>query len=91
MQIIVVEKMLNHTIFNKENKYRYRNKQLLLYIRGKKRVEKSKIIKTIYLRFSFLKKQIKLLVAALIEAITANIDNATIYGALSIDDYIQKQ
>ncbi len=44
-----------------------------------------------YIGFSFLKRQKMLLIATLIEAITANIGNATINGALGIDDCIQKE
>ena len=35
LQKVVVKKVLNHAIFSKENQYRLRSKQLLLYIRRK--------------------------------------------------------
>lgn len=59
----------------------------MLYIK-KNRVWKNKIIKVIYLRFSFLKKQIELLITAPIKTIAANIYSVIIYKTLNIDDYI---
>lgn len=59
-------------------------------MRGERGVGKSRIIKTIYLGFRFLKKQKELLIAAPTEALIANIGSATIYGALNIDNCIQK-
>lgn len=63
----------------------------MLYVSGKKRVGKSKTIKAIYLRFSFLKRQKELLIAISTNAIMANISGTTIYRLLSIQDFIQKQ
>ena len=63
----------------------------MFYVKEEERVGKNRIVKTIHLRFSFLKSQKELLIAAPIGAATANIGSATIYGALSVDDYIQKQ
>ena len=82
--------MLNHTIFNKKNQCHHRNNQLLLYIRRKKGVGKSKIVKTIYLGFGFLKRQKELLIATPIRAAIANIGNVTIHRVLNINDCIQK-
>ncbi len=56
LQRVVVEKVLNHAIYNKENQCHLRSDQLLLYIRGEGGVGKSRIVKAIYLGFSFLKK-----------------------------------
>lgn len=83
--------MLNHAILNEENQCRLRNNQLLLYVRGKKGVEKSRIVNSIHLGFTFLKRQKELLIAALTGATTANNGNTTIYESLSINDCIQKQ
>ena len=63
----------------------------MLYIKGEGGVGKSRIIKAIYLGFSFLKRQKMLLIAALIGAAVANIGGAIIHEALNIDDCIQKQ
>ncbi len=90
MQKIVVKEVLNHVICNKENQYHLRSDQLLLYVRKKGRVRKSKIVKAIHLGFSFLKRQKELLIAALIRAAIANISGATIHKALSINDRIEK-
>ncbi len=91
LQRLVIEKVLNYAIRNEKNQCHLRNDQLLLYVRGERRVGKSRIVKSIYLGFSFLKRQKALLIAALTRAATANIGGATIHGALSIDDCIQKQ
>ena len=63
----------------------------MLYVKGERGVGKSRIIKAIQLGFSFLKRRKELLIAALIGTAAANIGSATIHGALSIDDCIQKQ
>ncbi len=91
MQRYVVEEMLNHDIHNKGNQCHHRSDQLLFYVRGEEGVGKIKIVKAIHLGFNFLKRQKELLIAASIGAATANIGDATIHGALSIDDHIQKQ
>ncbi len=91
LQRVVVEEVLNHAICNEENQCHLRSDQLLLYVRGKGGVGKNRIVKAIYLGFSFLKRRKELLIAASTRAITANISGATIHRTLSIDDYIQKQ
>ena len=91
LQRIVIEKVLTQAIFNKENQCYHRSHQLLLYIKRKRRVGKSKIVKAIHLRFSFLTRQKELLIATLTRATAANIGVATIHGALNINDHIQKQ
>lgn len=78
--------MLNHAIFNKKNQCHYKSEQFLLYVKEEGRVEKDRIVKAIYLRFGFLKKQTKLLIVASTRAIVTNIGDAIIYEALSIDD-----
>ncbi len=83
--------MLNHTIRNRENQCHLKSDQLLLYVRRKGGVRKNRIVKTIYLGFSFLKRRKVLFIAVPIRAVTANIGGTTIYGTLSINDYIQKQ
>ncbi len=83
--------MLNHAIYNERNQCHLRSDQLLLYVRGEGGVRKSKIVKAIHLRFSFLKRRKELLIAAPTRAAAANIGGATIHGALSIDDCIQNQ
>lgn len=91
LQRVIVEEVLNHAILNKGNQCHLRSYQLLLYIRGEGGVGKSRIVKTIHLGFSFLKRQENLLVAAPTGAAAANIGGATIHGALNIDYCIQKQ
>lgn len=49
LQRIVIKKVLNHIILNKENQCHHRSEQLLLYVRGERGVEKSRIVKAIYL------------------------------------------
>lgn len=83
--------MLNHAILNKGNQCRHKSEQLLLYVQGEGGVGKSRIVKAIHLGFSFLKRQTELLIAAPTGAAAANIGGATIHGALSIDDRIQKK
>ena len=64
LQKVVVEKVLNHAIFNIKKQCHHTNNQLLLYIRGIREVRKSKIIKAFHLEFCFLKRQKKLIIAA---------------------------
>ncbi len=90
MQKVVEEEVLNHAIRNKGNQCHLRSDQLLLYVRGKRGVGKSRIVKAIQIGFSFLKRRKELLIAAPTGAATANIGGATIHGVLSIDDCIQK-
>ncbi len=90
MQRVVVKEVLNHAIRNEENQCHLRSDQLLLYVRGKGGVGKSRIVEAIHLGFSFLKRRKELLIAAPTEAATANIGGATIHGVLSIDNHIQK-
>ncbi len=91
LQRVVVEEVLNYAILNKVNQCHLRSDQLLLYVRREGGVGKNRIIKAIHLGFSFLKKRKKLLIIALIRAVIAKIGGATIYKALNIDDFIQKQ
>ena len=91
MQKVVVEKVLNHAILNEKNQYNHRSEQFLLYVKGKGGIRKSRIVKAIHLRFSFLKKQKELLIIILTTAATANIGGITIYEVQNIEDYIQKQ
>ena len=91
LQMVVVEEALNHAILNKRNQCRHRSDQLLLYVRGEGGVGKSRVIKAIYLGFSFLKRQTELLIAAPTGAAAANIGGATIHEALSIDERIQSK
>ncbi len=83
--------MLNHAILTKGNECYHRSEQLLLYVRGEGGVGKSRVVKAIHLGFSFLKRRKELLIAAPTGAAIANIGGATIHGALSIQDCIQKQ
>lgn len=48
-------------------------------------------MEAIYLKFDFLKKRLKLLIATPIENTVANIGNTIIYRALSIDKLIKNQ
>ena len=76
--------MLNHAISNKMNQCHHRSKQFSLHVRSKEKVEKSKVVKAIQLKFSFLKRQKKLLIIAPTGATIANISGITIHRALSI-------
>ncbi len=91
LQRVVVEEVLNHAICNEGNQCHLRSDQLLLYVRGEGGVGKSRIVKAIYLGFSFLKRQKALLITAPTRAATAHIDGVTIHGVLNVDDCIQKQ
>lgn len=91
LQRIVIEKALNHTIVNKRRQYQDKSDQFLLYIRKKGGVGKSRVIKAIYLRFNFLKKQSELLIIAPTDAVMANIRDATIHKTLSIDKRVQSK
>ncbi len=91
MQRVVVKEVLNYAICNEGNQCHLRSDQLLLYVREEGGVRKSRIVKAIYLEFSFLKRQKELLIVTPIRAAAANIGDATIHGTLSIDDCFQKQ
>ena len=86
MQRIVVEKVLNYAILNKRFQCQDKSDQFLLYTRREGEVRKSRVVKVIYLGFSFLKKQSKLLIAAPTGATMANIRDAIIHRAMSIDE-----
>ena len=83
--------MLNHAIFNKKNQCYYKDKQFLLYVRDKRRVGKSRIVKSIHLEFCFLKQQKELVIAALTGAAKASVGKSTIYKVLGIDDCVSNQ
>lgn len=60
-------------------------------MRGEGGIRKSKVVKAIYLGFSFFKKRSKLVIAVPTEAIVANMRGATIYGALNIDEHMKNK
>lgn len=91
LQRIVMEKALNYTIVNKRRQCQDKSDQFLLYIRKKGGVGKSRVIKAIYLRFNFLKRQSELLIIAPTNAAMANIRDATIHKTLSIDKRVQSK
>ena len=91
LQRVIIEKVLNHAIFNKKNQCHHRSNQLLLYVKREGGVGKNRIVKAIHLRFSFLKRRKELLIAAPTGAAVVNIGDATIHKALNMDDCIQKQ
>ncbi len=56
LQRVVIEEVLNHATCNEGNQYHLRSDQLLLYVKEEGGVGKSRIVKAIYLGFSFLKR-----------------------------------
>ena len=91
MQRVFLKEVLNHTILNKRNKCYLRSNLLLFYVKRKKGIRKNRIIKAIYLGLSLFKRQKELLIAASIDTVRTNKNGATIDGALSIDNHLQKQ
>lgn len=57
-------------------------------MKKEKGVKKSRVVKAIYLRFSFLKRWSELLIIALIDAGIANTRGTTIYRALNINEHL---
>ncbi len=84
LQRVIIERLLNHAILNKENQGYFKSEQLLFYDRGKWEVGKIRVLKAIDLKFRFLKKQKELLIAALIYGATAKTCGTTIHSTLSI-------
>lgn len=88
MQKFIFKKALNYAIINKKRQYWDKNDQFLFYIRREERVGKSRVVKAIYLKFSFLKKQSKLLIVILTGIAIINIEGTTIHKALSINKHV---
>lgn len=80
LQRVVIEEALNHAIVNKGNQCGHRSDQLLLYVRGEGGVGKSRVVKAIYLGFSFLKRRTELLIATRTGAAAANIGGPLFMG-----------
>lgn len=60
-------------------------------MRGEGGIRKSRIVKAIYLGFSFFKKRSKLVIIVSTGAIVANMRDTTIYDALSIDEHMKNK
>lgn len=59
---------------------------MLLYVRGERDVGKSRVIKTIKIRFLLLCRRPEFVIIALTEAAATNIGGATIHAALDINN-----
>lgn len=91
LQRIVVEEVLNYAISNKGCQCQDKSKQLLFHIKREKEIGKSKIVETIYLRFSFFKKRSGLLIKTLIRVASANIRSIIIFKVLSINEQVKNK
>lgn len=83
---MIMEEIFYHAITVRRNQYSNRSQQLLFYIKNKDGVEKSWVIKAIHMRFMFLKKYSKLLLAVLMGIVAANISRTIVYNVLSIEN-----
>ena len=88
---MVVDETFHYTITIEGNQCSNRNHQLLLYIRDEGGVGKSQVVKVIYIEFMILEKQPELLLAAPTYTAAANIGGVTVYGALSINNWVQNK
>lgn len=86
LQHLVVEQVFQTIIDSKGKQCINRDSQMLLYVRGEGDVGKSRVIKTIKIRFSLLCRRPELVITALTGAAATNIGGATIYAALDIND-----
>lgn len=59
LQYLIIKEILDHAIRNKGKMYLDSNQQLLIYVRSKSGVGKSKIVKVIEMGFTLLSKRNK--------------------------------
>lgn len=81
-----MEEIFHYTITVGRNQFSNRNHQPLLYLRIEGGVGKNRVIKGIHVRFMFLERQQKLLLAAPTATAAANISGAKVYDELSFDN-----
>lgn len=85
LQHLIVKEILDHAIRNKEKIYYESNQQLLIYIRDKDRVEKSKIVKAIEIGIVLLERRNELVISALTSSTVNGIDGSTVYIAIEVN------
>lgn len=84
IQRLIVESTLHHIILITVLNCVQKELQLILYIQGESRIDKSQVINVIELGFSLLSCRADLVLAAPIRAIASNIKKSTIHTYLGI-------
>lgn len=82
---MIVKEILDHAIRNKEKIYYESNQQLLIYIRDKDRVKKSKIVKAIEIGIVLLERRNELVISALTSSTVNGIDGSTVHIAIEVN------
>lgn len=81
---------MDYIIKNKKSILFYIDQQHLIYVKGEKGVGKSKIIKTIEMKFILLGRSKKLAIFAPTIFAVNSVDKNTVYTALRVNDRIKK-
>lgn len=81
---------MNYAIKNKRNFNFDLIQQLLIYIRGKKKIKKSRVMKVIEMSFALLSKKNKLGISVLTDFVADNIVGNMIHIVLQINNCIEK-
>lgn len=90
LQHLTVKTILNHAIKNKENIFFYIDQQQFIYIKGEKRVRKSRVIKAIEMRFTILSKKKELVISAPTSLVANGVNRSTVYAALRVNNKAKK-
>lgn len=90
LQRSIVESILDFIIKNKGTIYFDIDQQLLIYIKSRGGVRKSRVIKAIKIDFTLLGKRKKLVISALISSLANGIDGSIVYTALRVNNWVKK-
>lgn len=85
LQHLIVKEILDHAIRNKKKIYYESNQQLLIYIRDKDRVEKSKIVKAIEIGIVLLERRNELVISVLTNSTVNRIDGSIVHIAIEVN------
>lgn len=82
---MIVKEILDYTIRNKEKMYLKLNQQLLIYIRGKSEVEKSRVVKAIKIGFVLLGKRNELVIFMPTSFAINEISKSIVYTTIKVN------
>lgn len=89
LQKFLIENILNHVIMCQKKFCIKRKNQFLLYIRNENEIEKNRVVKTLKLKFFFLKKRKKLIFIAFTKCAIDNIKNNIIHTFLNFSIFFK--
>lgn len=84
LQCLIVEGILDHTIKFKRKMFLDSGEQLLIYIKGERRVGKSRVVKVIKIGFILLSRRKELVISAPTSFVVNDIDKSIVYTALGM-------